>query len=147
MTPPRARFGGIDVVTKNFGKSVDFYRALGVDIPDDKIWSDENGPQHLDLKLVDDGKFGVGIDIDSEALTVGYSPKWAQSAAAGAAIMVSFRVDASEDVDALHDHMVSLGYESHLAPWDAFWNARFAIIVDPDGNHVSIMGPMTEPSA
>jgi hypothetical protein len=55
MTPPRARFGGIDVVTKDFMQSVEFYRALGVDIPDDRIWSDDNGPQHLDLKLVDDG--------------------------------------------------------------------------------------------
>ena len=140
MTPPRARFGGIDVITKNFANSVDFYRALGVDIPDDKIWSDDNGPQHLDLKLVDDGKFGVGLDIDSESLTAGYSPKWNENAA----IMVSFRVDASEDVDALHDHLVSLGHPSHLAPWDAFWGARFAIVVDPDGNHVSIMGPMKD---
>ena len=144
MTPPRARFGGIDVVTKDFMQSVEFYRAMGVDIPEDKIWSDDNGPQHLDLKLVDDGKFGVGLDIDSESLTLGYSPAWAESAAKGAAIMVSFRVDSREDVDALHDHMVSLGHASHLAPWDAFWGARFAIIVDPNGNHVSIMGPMKD---
>ena len=142
MAPPRARFGGIDIVTKDFMRSVAFYRAMGLDIPEDKIWSNDDGPQHLDLKLVDDGKFGVGFDIDSEALTAGYSPKWD----ANAASMLSFRVDSSEDVDALHDHMVGLGYESHLAPWDAFWNARFAIIVDPDGNHVSIMGPMTEPA-
>jgi uncharacterized glyoxalase superfamily protein PhnB len=147
MTPPQARFGGIDVVTKNFAKSVDFYRALGVDIPEEKIWSNENGPQHLDLKLFDDGKFGGGIDIDSHELTVGYSPAWEQSAANGAALMVSFRVDSSEDVDALHDHLVSLGHPSHLAPWDAFWGARFAIVVDPDGNHVSIMGPMDQPSS
>ena len=140
MTPPRARFGGIDVITKNFANSVDFYRALGVDIPDDKIWADDNGPQHLDLKLVDDGKFGVGLDIDSESLTAGYSANWNENAP----IMVSFRVDSSEDVDALHDHLVSLGHPSHLAPWDAFWGARFAIVVDPDGNHVSIMGPMKD---
>jgi len=140
MTTPRARFGGIDVVSKDFMKSVEFYRALGVDIPESKIWSNDDGPQHLDLKLVDDGKFGVGLDIDSESLTAGYSPNWNQNAP----VMLSFRVDASEDVDALHDHLVSLGHPSHLAPWDAFWGARFAIVVDPDGNHVSIMGPMKD---
>ena len=144
MTPPRARFGGIDIVTKDFMQAVEFYRELGLDIPADKIWSDDAGPQHLDLKLVDDGKFGVGFDIDTVKLTAGYSPAWTESAAKGAASMISFRVDASEDVDALHDHMVSLGHPSHLAPWDAFWGARFAIIVDPSGNHVSIMGPMKE---
>ncbi|MEY2469286.1 MAG: hypothetical protein QOF21_1984 [Actinomycetota bacterium] len=138
MTVPRARFGGIDVVTKDMAKSVDFYRAMGIDIPDEKIWSDDNGPQHVDLALVGD----IGFDIDTESMTTGYSPAWAESAAKGAASMLSFRVDTREDVDALHDHMVSLGHPSHLAPWDAFWGARFAIIVDPDGNHVSIMSPM-----
>ena len=28
-----------------------------------------------------------------------------------------------------------------LAPIDAFWGARYAIVDDPDGNHVGIMGP------
>ena len=143
MTPPRARFGGIDIVSRNFAKSVNFYRALGVDILDEKIWSDDKGPQHVDIDLGG----GVGFDIDSEELTIGYSPKWAESAAAGAAAMVSFRVDSREDVDALHDHLVSLGHPSHLAPWDAFWGARFSIVVDPDGNHVSIMSPMEQPSS
>ena len=138
MTSPRARFGGIDVVTKDMAKSVAFYREMGIAIPDEKIWSNDDGPQHVDLKLAGE----VGFDIDTESLTVGYSPKWAESAAAGQAVMLSFRVDSREDVDALHDHMVSLGHPSHLAPWDAFWGARFAIIVDPDGNHVSIMSPM-----
>jgi catechol 2,3-dioxygenase-like lactoylglutathione lyase family enzyme len=144
MTPPKARFGGIDIVCKDMPASVAFYRELGIDIPDEKIWSDDSGPQHVDLKLVDDGKFGVSFDIDTVAMTTGYSPAWKDSAAAGAASMVSFRVDSNEDVDALHDHLVSLGHPSHLAPWDAFWGARFAIVVDPDGNHVSIMGPMKD---
>lgn len=142
MTPPRSRFGGIDVVAKDMAKSVEFYRQMGIDIPEDKIWSDDNGPQHVDLKLEGD----VGFDIDTESMTIGYSPKWAEAAAAGQNVMLSFRVDSREDVDALHDHMVSLGAPSHLAPWDAFWGARFAIIVDPDGNHVSIMSPMENAS-
>ena len=72
MTPPKARFGGIDIVCKDLPTSVEFYRELGIDIPDDKIWSDDYGPQHVDLKLVDDGKFGVRFDIDSETMTTGY---------------------------------------------------------------------------
>ena len=142
MTPSRARFGGIDVVTNDMPKSVAFYREIGIDIPEEKIWSDDNGPQHVDLRF--DGE--VGLDIDTESLTIGYSPKWAESAAKGAAVMLTFRTDTRDDVDALHDHMVSLGHPSHLAPWDAFWGARFAIIVDPDGNHVAIMSPLDEPS-
>ncbi len=40
--------------------------------------------------------------------------------------------------------MTSAGYTGHLAPFDAFWGARYAVIDDPDGNHVGIMSPMDQ---
>jgi uncharacterized glyoxalase superfamily protein PhnB len=138
MAPPRARFGGIDIVPQDMDASVAFYRELGLDIPDDQIWSRDDGMHHVDLHF--DGEYG--LDIDSAKMTTAYDPAWAFSAIKGAACVITFRTDTREDVDALHEHMMSLGYESHLAPFDAFWGARFAVIVDPDGNHVSLMSPM-----
>ena len=32
----------------------------------------------------------------------------------------------------------------HLEPIDAFWGARYAVVNDPDGNHVGIMSPSDE---
>jgi uncharacterized glyoxalase superfamily protein PhnB len=37
--------------------------------------------------------------------------------------------------------MTAAGYVGHLAPIDAFWGARFAIVDDPDGNVVGLHGP------
>jgi hypothetical protein len=37
------------------------------------------------------------------------------------------------------------GYVIHLEPIDAFWGARYAIIDDPDGNHIGIMSPSDGP--
>ena len=27
-------------------------------------------------------------------------------------------------------------------PWDAFWGQRYAIVTDPDGNHVELFAPL-----
>lgn len=134
MTPPKARFGGIDVVPKDMAASLAFYRELGLDIPDDQVWFVDGVPHHVDLHF--DGDHSV--DIDSQALTVAYAPGWNT----GTPLVLMFRTDSREDVDALHDHMVSIGHPSHVSPFDAFWGARYAVIVDPDGIHVSLMSPM-----
>jgi uncharacterized glyoxalase superfamily protein PhnB len=36
---------------------------------------------------------------------------------------------------------VAAGHRSHLAPFDAFWGARYAVVLDPDGNRVGISSP------
>lgn len=136
MSPPRARFGGIDIVPKDMAKSVAFYRELGVDIPDDQIWIKDGVMHHFHTVFTGD----YGLDIDSEQMTIGYDAEWAPDT--GVAFI--FRTDTRDDVDALHDHMVSLGHPSQKAPFDAFWGARYAVLVDPGGNYVSLMSPMDD---
>jgi len=29
-----------------------------------------------------------------------------------------------------------------MPPWDAFWGQRYAIVTDPDGNHISLFAPL-----
>lgn len=134
MSLPRARFGGIDIVPRDMRKSVEFYRALGVEIPDDDIWIQDGVMHHWHTEF--SGPYG--LDIDSEDLTNGYDPAWVP----GTGVVITFRTETRDDVDALHDHMVQLGHPSQLAPFDAFWGARFAVLIDPDGNRVSLMSPM-----
>jgi catechol 2,3-dioxygenase-like lactoylglutathione lyase family enzyme len=133
MTTPKARFGGIDVVARDMAASIAFYRELGLEIADDKLYSEDGVPHHFDTHVDGAG----GFDLDSEAMTNRFDPGWS-----GGGVIVSFRTESRDDVDALHDHMVGLGHPSHLAPFDAFWGARYAVIVDPDGNRVSLMSPM-----
>jgi uncharacterized glyoxalase superfamily protein PhnB len=132
MTPPRARFGGIDIVPKNVAECVAFYRELGLDIPDDQIWSSNGLMHHVDVHH--EGEYT--LDLDSEQLTASYDPNWSSPG-----VVLIFRTDTRDDVDALHDHMVGLGHPSHRAPFDAFWGARYAMLVDPAGNLVSLMSP------
>jgi hypothetical protein len=39
---------------------------------------------------------------------------------------------------------VGAGARSLMAPYDAFWGARFAVVEDPEGNAVGIMSPMDD---
>ena len=37
---------------------------------------------------------------------------------------------------------IAAGHRSHLAPFDAFWGARYAVVLDPDGNRIGISSPV-----
>ena len=45
-------------------------------------------------------------------------------------------------LDRMYAELVALGFHGHKAPWDAFWGQRYAIIDDPDGNHVDLFAPL-----
>ena len=45
-------------------------------------------------------------------------------------------------MDALHAELVAAGHESELAPFDAFWGQRYAVVLDPDGNGVDLFAPL-----
>jgi uncharacterized glyoxalase superfamily protein PhnB len=46
------------------------------------------------------------------------------------------------DVDRLYDRARAAGYEVGVAPYDAFFGSRYAIVFDPDGNQVGIKSPI-----
>jgi uncharacterized glyoxalase superfamily protein PhnB len=45
-------------------------------------------------------------------------------------------------VDSLYAELTGAGYEGHLAPWDAFWGQRYAVLRDPDGNDVALFAAL-----
>ena len=127
----------IDLVSADPEASLEFYRRLGVEIPDEAVWRTGTGVHHIDVTLPS----GVILHIDSVTLADHYDAGWRGQQPAGPSIILNFKVDDRSQVDELHDRMMEHGYASAQQPYDAFWGARYAIIVDPDGNHVGIMSP------
>jgi len=76
----------------------------------------------------------------SQALARAYNTGFRRNTGGGN-VVIGFRVATRRAVDALHAKMTKAGHESVRPPWDAFWGARYAIVADPDGNHVGIMSP------
>jgi uncharacterized glyoxalase superfamily protein PhnB len=117
--------------------SLAFYRSLGVQIDDGAVWSTASGIHHIEVTLPS----GIILHIDSIALADQYDAGWRAHQPSGPSIILSFKVADRADVDSTHARMTGLGYDSAQRPYDAFWGARYAILIDPDGNHVGVMSP------
>jgi catechol 2,3-dioxygenase-like lactoylglutathione lyase family enzyme len=121
---------GVSVVCSDVDASIAFYRTLGVPIPDDANWRSH----HVGIPID-----GSDLDLDSTELTKGYDGAWS-----GSGVILIMRVPSREAVDEAYARVTDGGHPGHLEPIDAFWGARYAVVRDPDGNHIGIMSPMDE---
>jgi uncharacterized glyoxalase superfamily protein PhnB len=55
-----------------------------------------------------------------------------------------FSLPTRDAVDVTCAELVCAGYAGRQPPYNAFWGARYAIVTDPDGNHIGLMGPADE---
>jgi predicted lactoylglutathione lyase len=127
----------IDLVVRDLDTTVAFYRALGIDIPEEAIWRTASGAHHVDLTMPS----GIHLHFDSPALAKAYNQGWNEPSGTGSRNVLTFGVSSREEVDRLHASLTELGHRSSQPPYDAFWGARYAIVEDPDGNHVGLMSP------
>ena len=125
----------VDLVVRDMEATIAFYRALGLEIPDEAIWRTPSGAHHVDLTMPG----GLTLHFDSAALAKIYDSGWREPVGTGTRNVLSFRVSSREDVDRLHNKLVALGHPSSQPPYDTFWGSRYAIIEDPDGNHIGVM--------
>lgn len=133
MMDERPVLDSVNLVVKDMGAAVEFYRRLGVSIPDrDPLWDDHHRSAEV--------PGGLDFDLDSEAFAAKWDVGWPGSNGRSG-VVLGMRVSTREDVDRLHDAVVDAGYGSQQAPYDAFWGARYAIVEDPDGNAVGLMSP------
>lgn len=127
----------LNLVVGDMARAVDFYRAIGLDISDDDIWRTETGAHHVVMKMPD----GFELALDSTALAAVYNAGWRECNADGSRTVMSFRYADAGEVDAVYERIVSLGHISAQPPYYTFWGSRYAIVADPDGNHVGLMSP------
>ncbi len=127
---------GLNLIVSDMEAALTFYRLLGLDIPDSAIWSTESGPQHVEVNLTD----SFTLEFDSIALTKSYNPAY-EGPASGTTSLIDFAFTSRADIDECYAKLVNAGYDGLLAPFDAFWGARYAIITDPDGNQVALTSP------
>ena len=132
MSRARPVLDSLNIVVGDVAEAVDFYRRLGVAVPDTlPAW------QAHHRKLETDGE--LDVDLDSSAFAAMWSQGWPASATG---VVVGFRVASREDVDALYDELTGAGHRGQQPPYDAFWGARYAVVEDPSGNAVGLMSPV-----
>ena len=121
----------VGIVAREMGASLRFYRRLGLDIPEDA----ENEP-HVETTTPS----GLRVAWDTEELIKQIDPAW-EEPSGGHRMSLAFLCSSPEEVDETYDELAALGH-GHKEPWDAFWGQRYAIVRDPDGNHVDLFASL-----
>lgn len=122
------RFSFIGLVVADMATSLAFYRRLGLDIP-----PDADGQPHVEVRLPG----GLRLAWDTTETIRSFDESWTPPSG-GHRVALAFDCESPSGVDATYDELVAAGTTSHLAPWDAFWGQRYAVVLDPDGNHIEL---------
>lgn len=109
--------------------TVEFYRLLGFTI-------EEVSPMFA--RAAD--PTGVFIMFGTAELTGSYDPKW-KPPGGPTKNTINLELESVDEVDETYRRMVGAGYSGHLEPCNPPWEARFAIVEDPDGNFIGLNSP------
>jgi uncharacterized glyoxalase superfamily protein PhnB len=127
--PQLAAFG---IVAADMGRSVGFYRLLGVEVDDAPA-----EPTHHEATLPN----GVRLMWDTEDVIRSFEPHWRR--AEGTTLALAFECGSPAEVDETYRRVVEAGFAGRKEPWDAFWGQRYAQVSDPDGTPVDLFAPLT----
>jgi uncharacterized glyoxalase superfamily protein PhnB len=123
MAPLLAAVG---VVASDLARSLDFYRQLGLDVPDTPAEG------HVNISFPN----GFRLMLDAEEELRKFRPDWTPQP--GNQVSLAVQCDSPAEVDTLYAHMISAGHQGDKEPWDAFWGQRYAQLRDPDGVPVDL---------
>ena len=121
----------VGIVAHDMRASLEFYRGLGLEIPD----AAESEP-HAEATTPS----GLRVAWDTAELIQQIDPAWTEPSG-GHRIALAFLCPSPAEVDAKYEELAALGY-GHREPWDAFWGQRYAIVQDPDGNQIDLFAPL-----
>jgi uncharacterized glyoxalase superfamily protein PhnB len=138
----RPTLNQLNIVSGNPAAAIDFYRRLGLDIPDQRVWRTPTGAHHASAESVA-ASDGVALEIDSTTFAQVWNTGWRGRQDLAGRVVVGFRVASRAEVDRLYGEMTGAGARGLQAPYDAFWGARYAVVEDPDGVAVGLMSPIS----
>ncbi|HYN96293.1 MAG TPA: VOC family protein [Pilimelia sp.] len=131
MTPT---FNVVSLVVADMGRSLAFYRRLGLDLP-----STADAEPHVECGLPG----GLRLLWDTEELIRSIDSTWSP-AQGGNRMGLGFRCADAAEVDRVYADLLDAGYAGKMAPWDAFWGQRYAVVHDPDDNGVDLFASLPE---
>lgn len=122
----------INLIVADMDRTVAFYRVLGLDI------EDPPGSPHVAVTFAN----GFSVEFDVSSSVEHWDAGW--SRATGGNAVLGLQLDSAELVDQVFAALVAAGHRAHQRPFDAFWGGRYAIVDDPDGHPVGLMGPIDD---
>ncbi|MGH7012395.1 MAG: VOC family protein, partial [Caulobacteraceae bacterium] len=113
-----ATFDLIDIVARDMGKTLAFYRLAGVEMRE--TWPEGHPPHHVHG---DQPPQGADVHWDSDKLAgiynEGFDPDRPR-------VVIGLKLGSREAVDETYERLIDAGHRSQQPPYDAFWGARYA---------------------
>ena len=117
----------VGIVTRDMRASLAFYRRLGLDAPagaEDEPHAEATTPG------------GLRVAWDTAELIGQIYPDYT-APSGGHRMALAFLLPTSAAVDEKYAELAALGH-GHYEPW----GQRYAVVADPDGNHVDLFAPL-----
>ena len=131
----------LNLVSENLEASIAFYKRLGVEIPEARVWRTASGVHHASASETEHS--AIDLDLDSTTFAPMWNRGWQTRKDLRGKVVVGFKFASRADVDAKYADLTSAGYTGLQPPFDAFWGSRYAIVEDPDGIAVGLMSPVS----
>jgi catechol 2,3-dioxygenase-like lactoylglutathione lyase family enzyme len=122
----------VGVIVEDMPRAVEFYRRLGVDVPE--------GAEEKDF--VEIAMSGLTFFLSTTEQNARWDPA-RRPAAGGYRIILEFYLESPAALDAKYAELKGFGYPSHCAPYDVTPELRFAMIDDPDGNTILLSASLS----
>jgi uncharacterized glyoxalase superfamily protein PhnB len=139
MSSAGPKLDQLNLVSEDLEASIAFYRRLGVEIPEARVWRTPSGVHHANAGESENS--GIGLELDSIAFAPMWNRAWQTRKDLRGRVVVGFKLASRVDVDAKYADLTGAGYTGLQPPYDAFWGSRYAIVEDPDGIAVGLMSP------
>jgi catechol 2,3-dioxygenase-like lactoylglutathione lyase family enzyme len=123
--------GIVGILTDDIDRSLRFYRRLGLDVPESAAGNSYR------MRSPD----GYVLFWENAAEIHSFDPTWTLPSPAQRRIVLEFGFARPGDLDDTYRSLTTAGAPSHLAPFDQGGGVRYAIVLDPDGNQISLRYP------
>jgi catechol 2,3-dioxygenase-like lactoylglutathione lyase family enzyme len=128
------RFNQVNIIARDWEASLAFYRLLGLDVASGE-WPPGSGALHASAATSVDS---TTVEFDNPPMLRMYAgPPHAEVIS----VVLGFAFTSAAAVDLACARVAGAGHRVLREPYDAFWGARYAIVQDPDGNAIGLMGP------
>jgi catechol 2,3-dioxygenase-like lactoylglutathione lyase family enzyme len=122
----------VGLIVDDMQASLDFYRRLGVDAPED------TDSTHVEIEMA--GGMMLFLDSNPGGWDPGFKPSSGTGEAGPYRTLLEFYLDTESKVEAKFEELVGYGYDGFRPPYPTGFGMTFAFVNDPDGNAILLSG-------
>ena len=123
----------VGVIVEDMPRAAQFYRRLGVDVP-----QSTESEEHVEIAMS-----GLKFFLSTKRANARWDPARTE-ASGGYRTVLEFYLETPAVLDAKYEELTGHGYVGHCAPYNVTPKLRFAMVDDPDGNTILLSASVVD---